>query len=202
MNNPCNSKLTHLRVPRSICAPWIMLSLLLALPAAVQAQFNYTTNNGSITITGYTGPGGAVTIPDTINALPVTAIGGHLNTSGVWEGAFYQCTNLTSVTIPDSVTYIGNAAFQFCGLTSVTIGDNVTNIGEAAFANCDSLTSVTIPDSVTYMGRAAFEYLRPNQRHDRPQPYQHRGRSVRRVPQPGQCHHPRYHHQHRCAGVR
>src|ERR1019366_359508 len=43
----------------------ILLLLLLALPAAVQAQFTYTTNNGTITITGYTGTGGAVTIPDT-----------------------------------------------------------------------------------------------------------------------------------------
>ena len=47
--------------------------MLLALPAPVQAQFNYTTNNGTITITGYTGSGGAVTIPSTINGLPVTA---------------------------------------------------------------------------------------------------------------------------------
>ena len=47
----------------------------LALPAAVQAQFTYTTNNGTITITGYTGSGGAVTIPGTINGLPVTSIG-------------------------------------------------------------------------------------------------------------------------------
>ena len=51
------------------------LLLLLMLPAAVQAQdFTYTTNNGAITITGYTGPGGAVTIPDMINGLPVTSI--------------------------------------------------------------------------------------------------------------------------------
>ena len=75
MNNHCNSKLTNQRMRRSICAPWIVLLLLLALPAAVQAQFTYTTNNGSITITGYTGQGGAVTIPDTINGLPVTDIG-------------------------------------------------------------------------------------------------------------------------------
>ena len=46
------------------------LLLLLALPAAVQAQYTDTTNNGTITITGYTGSGGAVTIPDTINGLP------------------------------------------------------------------------------------------------------------------------------------
>ena len=61
----------------------------------------YTTNNGTITITGYTGPGGAVTIPSTINGLPVTSIGNY---------AFSNCTSLTSVTIPDSVTSIGLGA--------------------------------------------------------------------------------------------
>jgi hypothetical protein len=60
------------------------LLLLLTLPAAVQAQFNFTTNNGTITITGYTGPGGAVTIPSAINVLPVTSIG---------DDAFEQCTS-------------------------------------------------------------------------------------------------------------
>jgi hypothetical protein len=53
----------------------LSLLLLFALPAVVQAQFNYTTNNGTITITGYTGPGGDVTIPSATNGLPVTSIG-------------------------------------------------------------------------------------------------------------------------------
>ena len=78
--------------------------LLLTLPAVVQAQFNYTTDNGTITITGYTGPGGAIVIPDTINGLPVTSIG---------VGAFAS-TSLTSVTIPNSVTSIGLDAFSSC----------------------------------------------------------------------------------------
>jgi hypothetical protein len=52
------------------------LALLLVLPVVVQAQFNFTINNGAVTITGYTGPGGDVTIPDTINGYPVTSIDG------------------------------------------------------------------------------------------------------------------------------
>jgi hypothetical protein len=51
--------------------------LLLILPAAVQAQFTYTTNNGMITITKYTGAGGAVTTLSTIHGLPVTSIGDY-----------------------------------------------------------------------------------------------------------------------------
>ena len=61
------------------------------------------------------------------------------------------------VTIPDSVTSIGEYAFTGCtSLTSVTIPDSVTRIGDWAFNNCASLTSVTIPDSVTSIGSRAF----------------------------------------------
>ena len=71
--------------------------------------------------------------------------------------AFENCTNLTSVTIPDSVTSIGYSAFGYCtNIISVTIPNSVTSIGECAFLGCTSLTSVTIPDSVTSIGRGAF----------------------------------------------
>ena len=83
----------------------LLLLLLLALPAVVQAQFNYETNDGTIIITGYTGSATAVTIPDRINGLPVTRIG---------SDAFYECYKLTSVTIPNSVASIGDGAFDGC----------------------------------------------------------------------------------------
>ena len=94
-------------------------------------------------------PTGAVTIPSTLGGKPVTSIGNY---------AFYiDCTGLTSVTIPDSVTSIGSSAFYGCrGLTSVTIPDSVTSIGSSAFSNCSRLTSVAIPDSVTSIGHSAF----------------------------------------------
>ena len=64
---------------------------------------------------------------------------------------------MTSVTIPNSVTSIGDCAFEDCsGLTSVTIGNSVKSIGDWAFGNCYGLTSVTIPNSVTSIGSEAF----------------------------------------------
>ena len=73
--------------------------------------------------------------------------------------AFQDCSSLTSVTIPDSVTTIGDSTFSWCsGLTSVTIPDSVTSIGGSAFNYCNNLTNITIPDSVTTIGYYAFSY--------------------------------------------
>src|SRR5205085_12223472 len=120
----------------------IVLALaLLALPAVVQAQFYYTTNNGAITITAYTGPGGVVTIPDTINGYPVTSIG---------HSAFFNKSTVTSVTIPYSVTSIGYEAFFYCtSLTSVTIPNSVTSIGIGAFDCCTSLTAISVTNNIS-----------------------------------------------------
>ena len=71
-------------------------------------------------------------------------------------GAFYG-SEFTSITIGDSVTTIGDYAFDCCSsLTSITIPDSVTTIGWDAFCRCSSLTSVTIPDSVTTIEEGAF----------------------------------------------
>jgi len=143
--------------------------LLLAAPIPVHGQFNYITNIGAITITGYTGTGGAVDIPAAINGLPVTSIG---------YAAFYY-TGLTSVTIPNSVTYIGDSAFDSCfSLTNATIGNGVTYIDAFAFQNCGSLTCVTIPDGVGSIWKWRICFHQPDQRADPQQRYKSRRRSI------------------------
>jgi hypothetical protein len=87
-------------------------------------------------------------IPSKFNNMDVTRIG---------NSAFNGCSNLTSVTIPDSVTSISGFAFQGCSsLTSITIPDGVTSIAGFTFEGCSSLTSITIPNNVTSIGNSAF----------------------------------------------
>ena len=137
---------------------WLVGAVLLISPAATQAQFIFTTNNGAIMITGYTGPGGAVSIPGVINDLPVTDI-------DAWS--FYSA-GVTSVIIPDTVTNIEDGAFFDCeSLTNVTIGNSVTSIGDWAFAFCPNLNSVNFRgeapglggDDVFYGNLATVYYL-------------------------------------------
>ena len=89
------------------------------------------------------------------SGLTSVTIGNGVTSIG--DRAFYNCSGLTSITIGNSVTSIGNYAFYNCsGLTSVTIGNGVTSIGYDAFSGCTGLTSITIPDSVTSIGDDAF----------------------------------------------
>lgn len=91
-------------------------------------------------------------IPREIDGIEIKCIGGS---------AFQYCSNLKSITIPDSVTNINDSAFSDCkGLTSITIPDSVKSIGYDAFSSCDSLTTVIIPDSVTNIGDSVFSSCR------------------------------------------
>jgi hypothetical protein len=113
-----------------------------------ESECGYTITNSKINIAGYNGSGGDVTIPSTINGLPVIGIGNY---------AFSDLSSLTSISIPNSVINIGGYAFFGCsGLSSVVIPNSVSSIGYYAFDNCYRLTNVTIGNSVTNIGYAAF----------------------------------------------
>ncbi len=117
--------------------------------AETYGDYEYSVlDDGTVSITGYTGSATTLEIPAEIDGKSVTSIG---------LGAFANCNDLTSVNIPDGVTSIHDNAFSACpGLTSITIPDSVTSIGGSAFARCSGLTSINIPDSVTRIGRNPF----------------------------------------------
>jgi hypothetical protein len=141
------------------------------------SDFEYTENEGKITITGYIGKSKDVVIPKKINNLSVTAIGNRafigldedidqpknnqLSSVYIPDGVTeighlaFSDNELSSIIIPDSVIFIGDGAFALNKLTSLTIPNSVTSIGGLAFAS-NQLTSVTIPKSVTSIGMYAF----------------------------------------------
>ena len=138
--------------------------LAMLLPAVAAAHdfevdgiyYNINGNEATVTYKGTSSSSkaysGDVVIPETVTyndtTYSVTAIGNY---------AFYQCSGLTSITIPNSVTTISKYAFNYCsGLTSVTIGNSVTTIETRAFAYCSGLTSLRIPNSVTAIGNYVF----------------------------------------------
>ena len=113
----------------------------------LDGKFFYGKSGGVNYLIRYIGSEPSVILPDTV-------YGGDYE---LYRFAFHGCTSMTSVTIPDSVTSIGEYAFSGCkSLTSVTIPDSVTSIGDDAFSWCKSLTSVTIPDSVTIIRLGVF----------------------------------------------
>ena len=120
----------------------LALALLMSVSLFAQCgtcgpNLTWTLQNGVLTISG----------------------SGNMNDYSYGNAPWYSYRlSITSITIPNSVTSIGEWAFQYCSrLTSITIPNSVTSIGISAFRNCSSLTSITIPDSVISIGNYAFE---------------------------------------------
>ena len=91
---------------------------------------------------------GEVVIPSQYKGLPVTEIDGY---------AFYECAEITSLTIPESVTAIGDSAFYNCeNLKSLTLNGKISDMGELTFAHCEKLESVKIGDKVEEISYYAF----------------------------------------------
>lgn len=176
-----------------------ILSVILALtfvlsmvPWQVSKALDYTEGYYTYTIAGaapnvvatvikYTGLDAVVVIPDTLGGYPVTAVKYRTEVSiikGAFEGheeitsitlpatltsigtdAFRACTGITEITLPDTLTSIGITSFYGCtGLLKINTGaaTTLTSIGQEAFRNCTHITEITIPDSVETIGTSVF----------------------------------------------
>lgn len=134
---------------------WSNLTIQSGNPAVEDAaneqlfDFAFTPDNTAVIVTNYKCKGTAadVTIPSCYKGKPVTAI----------NNAAFPNSAVTSVTIPDSVTSIPDAAFVNCSqLTNISIPNSVTYIGFSAFDGCASLKSITLPSSLRTIGNSAF----------------------------------------------
>ena len=126
-------------------------------------KYEYTVNDGNATITKFLGPVGSanpnfydIKIPSELGGHTVTGLGYSSFSRGYNEDYSLHC-NIRSVTIPESVTFIGTGAFADCpNLTTLSLGEKIETIGPGAFEDCPKLTEVTIPESVTSIGALAF----------------------------------------------
>ena len=134
---------------------WSKLTIQSGNPAVEDAaneqlfDFEFILNNTAVIVTNYKCKGTAadVTIPSCYKGKPVTAI----------NNAAFPNSAVTSVTIPDSITSIPDAAFVNCfQLTNISIPNSVTYIGFSAFSSCTSLKSITLPSSLRTIGNSAF----------------------------------------------
>jgi len=137
-------------------------------------DWTYTVDGSNVTITGYTGTGGVVTIPVTIIDQPVINIGvgafsNCVNLIGIYipigiasieDSAFQDCTNLTIATISPSISRIGKNAFSACtSLNDIRLNTDyftIADIGESAFSQCRSLTRVRFTNGSINIGDSAF----------------------------------------------
>ena len=106
--------------------------------------------SGGYSVSSYSGTDKQVIIPSTYDNLPVISIS---------ENAFKNCTTITDIRIPNSITTIGDSAFWGCsGLTSITLPDSVTNLGSASFYGCTKLVSITLSDNIKSIEEFTFAY--------------------------------------------
>lgn len=148
---------TNLTSVNYIGGDWSKLTIQSGNPAVEDAakdaaneqlfDFEFILNNTAVIVISYKGTAADVTIPSRYKGKPVTAI----------NNAAFLNSAVTSVTIPDSITSIPDAAFINCfQLTNISIPNSVTYIGYFAFNSCTSLKSITLPSSLSTISRALF----------------------------------------------
>ena len=142
--------------------------------SATSGDFTYEvdTTTNEARITKYSGSNTTLTIPSTIAGYKVTGVGSQTGSmvtrksitklvvpegvTTIYKGAFRQRTTLTSISLPSTLTTIGDEAFSGTGITTITLPNSLVSIGANAFSGCTSLNSLAIPASVTTIGEEAF----------------------------------------------
>ena len=153
--------------------------LLLACPVSNAAEYNgfqFIGNPTGITITNYVGGSSIVNIPSAISGIPVRSIGDRAfcpnyffssslnqvtipsSVTNIGNEAFAYCSSLMSVTFSNGIKSIGAHAFYQCALQSVILPDSVFSIGEDAFGRCANLTNIVFPKAAVQVGYMAFQY--------------------------------------------
>ncbi|SEK89046.1 Leucine rich repeat-containing protein [Ruminococcus sp. YRD2003] len=126
------------------------VSLLLPLPAesAEEPQYEYTIINNEATITGYKGEPVYIDIPETIEGCQVVELR---------DNAFYECSTLRHIDLPDTLIKIGHHCFYACSaLEEINVPESVTDIGMGCFCGCTELSSASLPDTLTSLPESCF----------------------------------------------
>lgn len=133
-------------------------------------DFEFTPDNTAVIVKKYNGTAADVTIPSHYKGKPVTMIDHAAfhdsavtsvtipdSVTSIPDAAFVNCSKLTNISIPNSVTFIGFSAFNSCtSLKSITLPSSLSTIQSSAFYNCGNLETIRIPVSVTFIGNYAF----------------------------------------------
>ena len=152
-------------------------------PTPENTDFTTRVSDGKVTITKYLGSDENVTVPETIGALPVTAIGSGAfancktvktvllpgGLTAIDQGAFRNCTALERITVPEKVVRLGSEAFSGCtALTEVIVKGAVKTLQTDTFFNCSSLESLTLSEGLETVEYHAFRWCRKLERLDLP----------------------------------
>ena len=138
------------------------------IPIMPDNVIQYTSTDGQIVTPCTYDPTGAGRFPDPVDVFGADIVSNTYAdgkgvivfdgaVTAVGENAFVGCSNLASITLPETVTSIGNTAFFHCSnLNDITLQEGIVSIGRGAFRDCSSLESIVIPSTVTSIGRSLF----------------------------------------------